>query len=732
MTEQDTINILIVGAGKGGNALIDVFRKIPGINITAVVDKNRQAPGVKKAQHLGISVSEDYVQMLDDADVDEIFNVTGSSKVQEDLEKKVSEGVEVISGHTAKLVWELIKDYMKAEERAEEAKLKAAKEYAERIFQAAPISIFTVDKERKVTSWNKKAQEVSGYSADEMLGRKCNIFADENGMKRDDLYGVDKGEPIVNKECTILKKDGESIPVVKNADLLKDEKGDLDGSIESFVDMTSQKRFRAMIRSAYTELDQIFQSSGDGMLVFDRELRIIRANNTLIKLIGKTRRELIAAYCNRVFDEFISGVLEGSMRKITEGAESVDNDVTLTNKSGITIPCILTVAPFRDREGVLVGGIASFRDITERKSAEKALLENIRLKSNFTSMVSHELRTPLTAIKEGIGIVLDGSAGDINDEQEDFLETAKRNVDRLGRLINDVLDFTKLQSGKMAMNISEGSIEPVVKDVVKMQKPVADEKGLYLKAKVSPGLPSLQFDQDRITQVIMNFVNNALKFTEEGGITVAAYKKGTDVCVSVEDTGPGIKEEDMSKVFREFSQVEDAKTRKSGGTGLGLAISREIIERHGGDIWVESIYGKGSQFKFTLPVARTYKVLVVDDEDTFLNFCKNVLKDERYEVVTAGSGMKAIELVRKEHPDLIIMDLVLPDINGYEVVGRLRSEKELSHIPVLAVSGYTDKLKELDKIELPAEELAIPRLTKPVEPETLLNTVKRMVVSGGE
>ncbi|MGB2601407.1 MAG: ATP-binding protein, partial [Candidatus Omnitrophota bacterium] len=444
-------------------------------------------------------------------------------------------------------------------------------------------------------------------------------------------------------------------------------------------------------------------------------------------LIGKTRRDIVAEYCGKVFDVFIAGIIKDSMARIIEGKDHVNSDVTVTSSGGISIPCILTVTPFADRDGELVGGIGSFRDITERKSAEKALLDNIRLKSNFTSMVSHELRTPLTAIKEGIGIVLDGSAGEINEEQEDFLSTAKRNVDRLGRLINDVLDFTKLQSGKMAMKVSENDISAIVEDVVKMQRPVAEEKKLYVKTEIVPGMPSAQFDQDRVTQVIINLVNNALKFTEEGGVTISVYPKGHEICVSVDDTGPGIKDSDIPKVFQEFRQIEDAKTRKAGGTGLGLAISREIIQRHGGKIWVESVYGKGSQFKFTLPVVRKYKILVVDDEEIFVDFCANVLKGEEYEVLAASTGIEGVNKVREERPDLVIMDMVLPDINGYEVIGRLRSERELSSIPVLAVSGHAERLKELDKMEIPAESSSIMRLTKPIDPTLFTNTVKEIL-----
>ncbi|MDP2922867.1 MAG: ATP-binding protein [Candidatus Omnitrophota bacterium] len=225
-----------------------------------------------------------------------------------------------------------------------------------------------------------------------------------------------------------------------------------------------------------------------------------------------------------------------------------------------------------------------------------------RIKSDFTSMVSHELRTPLSAIKEGIAIVLDKTAGEINAEQKEFLEIAKRNVDRLTRLINDVLDFQKLESGRTVFNIEENDINEVVKEAQETMVPLAAEKGLYFILKLSEELGKIKFDKDRITQVLANLVNNAIKVTEKGGITVRTGKKDNAILVSVQDTGPGIKNEDIPQLFQRFVQLEKGIYRKPGGTGLGLAISKEIIAAHKGRIWAESEFGKGATFYFTLPV----------------------------------------------------------------------------------------------------------------------------------
>jgi signal transduction histidine kinase len=241
----------------------------------------------------------------------------------------------------------------------------------------------------------------------------------------------------------------------------------------------------------------------------------------------------------------------------------------------------------------------------ELEKAQEELKRAMEIKSEFTSMVSHELRTPLTAIKESIGIVLDETAGELNDEQKDFLSTAKRNVDRLHRLINDVLDFSKLESGKIKYDMKPYNINEVIKEAMKTHMSVAEQKNLYLVSNLDPDIPIMVFDDDRITQVITNFLSNALKFTEKGGITVTSdyNKEEKMVYVCVKDTGPGIKKEDIPKLFKQFSQLGGPDGRQTGGAGLGLAICKKIIEDHRGKTWVESEVGKGSSFYFKLPVS---------------------------------------------------------------------------------------------------------------------------------
>jgi len=232
----------------------------------------------------------------------------------------------------------------------------------------------------------------------------------------------------------------------------------------------------------------------------------------------------------------------------------------------------------------------------------KALEEALLIKTNFTSTVSHELRTPLAAIKESIAIVLDGTAGPANPDQIELLDMAKRNVDRLARLINDILDFQKLESGRVAFRMEDNDINETVREAAGAMMPLAAEKDLGLVINADASLPKLKFDKDKIIQVLANLLTNAIKFTNEGAITVATERGDNIVKVSVKDTGCGVKGEDIPKLFHFFEQLEKGPGRKTGGTGLGLAISKEIIGKHGGKIWAESEFGKGSTFAFILPI----------------------------------------------------------------------------------------------------------------------------------
>lgn len=263
---------------------------------------------------------------------------------------------------------------------------------------------------------------------------------------------------------------------------------------------------------------------------------------------------------------------------------------------------LISTSPIISGNGQVKGVVHIAKDITYIKKSERKIQEAVNLKSEFISVVSHELRTPITTIKEGVAIVADGSAGKVNQEQQEFLDMALRNIDRLARLINDVLDFQKLEAGGAKFDIKQNDMGIIIKEVFNAWQELARRKGLKFDIEIEEGIPLVRFDGDKIMQAINNLVSNSIKYTDKGSVKLSCRVIGSELCVFMEDTGIGIKQDDIPKLFTKFHQLQAGKERKTGGTGLGLVISKQIIDGHGGRIEVESEVGKGSRFSFFIPL----------------------------------------------------------------------------------------------------------------------------------
>jgi len=255
-----------------------------------------------------------------------------------------------------------------------------------------------------------------------------------------------------------------------------------------------------------------------------------------------------------------------------------------------------------DGLGVTTAFVVQQEALEEEKRLLLGQKTATEIKSKFASMVSHELRSPMAVIKESINLVLEELVGNVTVEQKDILTTAKNNIDRLGRLINNVLDFQKIEAGRMDLDIKEYDINEMVMASGKEMNLLAEEKGLSFTVNLDESIPSARFDKDKVVQVLTNLLSNAINFTEKGGVSVSTEREDNMVHVIVEDTGLGIQHEDIPKLFQTFEQLGGGLGKKRGGTGLGLAISKEIIQAHNGKIWVESQFGKGSKFHFILPI----------------------------------------------------------------------------------------------------------------------------------
>jgi two-component system sensor histidine kinase VicK len=255
-------------------------------------------------------------------------------------------------------------------------------------------------------------------------------------------------------------------------------------------------------------------------------------------------------------------------------------------------------AVIEDENGQTVGMVTVLNDVTKQKELDD-------IKSQFLSNVTHELRNPIGAIKQSIAVILEGTAGPLTEPQQKFLSNAKRNLERLSGLIDDILDLAKLEAKKMEIKLRPSKIAAIVDEVCETLDTWAKNKDLKLTKNIPPDLPDINLDPDRIIQVLINIVSNAIKFTPKNGtITVGAQlpKGGTHVVMTVADTGVGIPKDDLSKIFGKFQQAKNRAAGDKSGTGLGLSIARELVLLHQGDISVHSEEGKGTTFTFTLPI----------------------------------------------------------------------------------------------------------------------------------
>lgn len=346
----------------------------------------------------------------------------------------------------------------------------------------------------------------------------------------------------------------------------------------------SEARFRALLESA-----------PDAGLIVDEEGRILQVNSRAETLLDRTAEDLAGQRVGTLGGEGSTLWLPPPNWDWNEAFE-----VEVIAAGGRSIPVEINASPIQTEDGLLVS--LAMRDVSEWHAMVGRLRESDRLKSDFVSTVSHEMRTPLTIIREFTSLVHDGSAGEINDEQHDFLDTVIRNCDRLTGLVGDLLELARLESGKYRMERQQTDLRALLERCVADFEPVAAAEGIFLMLDVQSDLPDVLGDGDRITQVLVNLMGNAVKFTPSGGaITVTASVRGSEVEVAVEDTGIGIAEEHQAMIFGAFVQVDRADGPGQRGTGLGLNVARQIVELHGGRLDLTSRLGEGSRFYFTLP-----------------------------------------------------------------------------------------------------------------------------------
>ncbi len=451
-----------------------------------------------------------------------------------------------------------------------------------------------------------------------------------------------------------------------------------------------------------TQLEQVFASTSDGFLVVDLAGRIVGFNRQGGELLGIVPDEVVGRPFQHLLEVLGPAVAwdEGDGQALLAMVESgrpeaAAGDLELRAPEPRTLGW--GSAPMRDLLGATVGVTITLNDVTRQREID-------RMKTEFVSTVSHELRTPLTSIKGSLHLLLSDPALQLDATQRQLVDISVKNTDRLIRLITNILDISKIEAGRIQLDLSLHHVEEFVSAAVDGIVAFAESRSIAIEVEVPADLPQVRVDADRMVQVVTNLLSNAIKFSPPGStVTVSAARSARQLELRVTDRGRGIAAEDMGRLFKKFQQLDGSNVRSVGGTGLGLAICRGIVEEHGGSIRVESRLGQGATFTVTvpLPVAEGVDgpdsalpgagqgpvILVVDDEPDIRMLLRDQLELEGFRVLEAGRALEAVEIARERQPDLITMDLMLPDLDGFEAIRLLRDNALTREIPVVILSA---------------------------------------------
>jgi len=507
-----------------------------------------------------------------------------------------------------------------------ERDIRETKDYLESIFENSLDAILTTNNSGHITKVNTAFKTLTGYQEKELINKHLEFifpyfgefvsvtgeklhFGDESYKKVIQTIEVLFAEGKLSLwEHYLLRKNGKVIPFEANVAVLKDKDGNSIGTIISFRDLTERRKAELNLKKAYSDLreakeylENIISTAVDGIIITDPQGNISRVNESVKKITGYTHEELRGMNISHLnsyrYDKAYQELWNSIVNRLCNCERVAGMESLWRRKNGELIPIELNAAFLKDKEGDITGGVIGVRDIRERRK-----IQEIEMKNDFIAHVSHELRTPLTSIKGSVDNLLDGIPGKLNDSQREYLTIINNESDRLVRLINDLLDLNKLEAKSIKFLPKKIEYISLVTQVVFRLQELAHEKGLGLEVEWPETEIYIHADRDKINQVLVNLINNAIKFTEQGEIKIIVENSNnTFIRTRIIDTGIGISKHEWDKIFDKFYQIGKSTDRKNRGTGLGLAITKNLIEIHKGKIWLASQEGRGSEFSFILP-----------------------------------------------------------------------------------------------------------------------------------
>ena len=681
------------------------------------------------------------------------------------------------------------------ERRRVEASLRDSQARFEEVLETISDAYYESDLNGTLTYVNGAFVRGMGYSRDEIIGRNFRRLTNRENARSvleafRQVYLT--GASIQRADYLFHRQDGAQQYGEMSISLRRDPAGRILGFRGFVRDVNDRVLAEQSLRRSQARFEEVLETISDGYYESDLNGTLTYINGVFHRALNYTREEVIGRNFRRFTDrENARSVFQAFNEVYRTGLPLQRAEYLFRQHDGGSLYIELSISLRRDEAGRPAGFRGFVRDVTDRFAAQEALRESKeaaeaanRAKSTFLTTVSHELRTPLTSvlgfaklIKKRVHEVLlpaldpaDKRLQRASRQVSDNLDIIVSEGERLTALINNLLDLAKIEAGKVEWNMQPVAIGEVVTRAVSATQSLAEQKQLQLSAVVPADLPVLQADFDRLLQVVINLISNAVKFTDAGSVTLRAWSEAGDVLVSVTDSGVGLASDDLGRVFDQFVQVGNTLTDKPTGTGLGLPICKQIVEHHGGRIWAESEVGQGSRFIFRLPAtpalplaaggpaasaptlsngaapesvamdsllrslrehmpsavngaAAPKRVLIVDDDRSIRALLRQELEADGYEVHAAENGREALSVVKQARPDLVILDVMMPELTGFDVAAVLRSDPATKRIPIIILSVIPDRER--------GYRVGVDRyFTKPVEATALLSAVGELLSQG--
>ncbi|WP_394836414.1 PAS domain S-box protein [Pendulispora rubella] len=648
-----------------------------------------------------------------------------------------------------------------ARARQEECEFLAA------IVESSDDAIVTKDLNGVIRSWNPGAERLFHYVADEIVGRPVTTLIPPENEDEETriLERLRNGERIDHYETVRLAKGGRRLDVSLTISPVRGRYGELVGASKIARDISERKRAAEAIAAEREWLDRTLQSIGDAVIATDAHGKVVFLNPVAERLTGWASSDACGQGSDEVFrivNENTRQTVESPITRVLRLGVVVGlaNSTVLIAADGTERPIDDSGAPIVGSDGKLRGVVLVFRDISDRRRLEAersvAVVERERLleseraargeaeqanrsKDEFIAMVSHELRTPLNAIK-GWAELVKGDPADV-DTVRHGIEVIERNSWSQEQLISDLLDMSRIISGKLRLDVRDIDLIAIINAAIETTRPAADARGISVDCSFDPSVASTTGDPSRLQQCVWNLLSNAIKFTPQGGrVAVHLRRSNSHVEICVTDNGIGIRPQFLPLVFERFRQIEPGTSKRSGGLGLGLAIVRQLIELHGGHARVESLgEGQGATFTLALPIravrtaAATHlesdvkvvldhiNVLLVEDDPDNREVLRKILEQHHASVSATASAREALEFLQKARPHILISDIGLPDIDGYELIRSIRrlDSREGGRIPAIALTAHASSQDRMKALRAGFQS----HIAKPVDPRELVASI---------